>query len=59
MDPTQMLDFFKGEPIRFVIDLPRQARDRARFFGQRGHLNLERDLAQHRRYAILFDDLLA
>lgn len=34
-----MLDFLRGEPFRLVIDLPRQARDRARFFGQRGLLN--------------------
>lgn len=30
-----------------------------RFFNQRRHLNLDRDTSQHRRFAVLYDDLLS
>jgi hypothetical protein len=30
-----------------------------RFFNRRRHLMLDRDLSQHRRFAVLYDDLLS
>lgn len=41
------------------LSSPGRALDDTAFFTQRGALSLDRDRSQHRRFALLYEDLLA